>query len=81
MDALCPEVDACGRTARTLRQAALLFGHVFAGVEIKSGGDPVIRRCQIHHQPSHNGVMVWEGGRGTLPRAVKVQMRPNPLAK
>lgn len=36
-----------------------IFGNANAGVEIKTGGNPVIRRCQIHDGKSA-GVLVWE---------------------
>jgi F-box protein 11 len=41
-----------------------VHGHVFAGVEIKSGANPTLRRCVIRDQPKHNGVMVWDRGKG-----------------
>jgi len=42
-----------------------IFGNAFAGVEIKTGGNPVIRRCQIH-DGKVGGVYVYENGSGTL---------------
>jgi hypothetical protein len=49
MDALCPEVDADSRTARMLRQAALLFGHVCASSWEKRGEEIARRVSDISH--------------------------------
>ncbi len=42
-----------------------IFGNAYAGVAIKTEGNPVIRRCQIHDGKSA-GVLVYENGSGTL---------------
>jgi hypothetical protein len=49
MDALCPEIDVDSRTARTLRRAALLFGHIFAGSWEKKSVEVVRRLSDINH--------------------------------
>jgi hypothetical protein len=49
VDALCPEVDADSRTARILRRAALLFGHIFADSWEEKRGEVARRLCEINH--------------------------------
>ncbi|HEY8458983.1 MAG TPA: hypothetical protein VIM99_01310 [Blastocatellia bacterium] len=49
MDALCPEADADSRTARTLRKAAILFGHAFADSWEKKPGEVARRLPDIAH--------------------------------
>jgi hypothetical protein len=49
MDALCPEVDADGRTARTLRRTAMLFGHVFASSWEKKSKEVMRHLSDINH--------------------------------
>jgi F-box protein 11 len=43
-----------------------ISGHAYSGVEIKQGGNPILRRCKVHGQGNHNGVMIWDHGKGTL---------------
>ena len=42
-----------------------IFANAFAGVEIKEGGNPTLRRNRIH-DGKQSGVHVHENGQGTL---------------
>ncbi len=42
-----------------------IFGNVLAGVAIKEGGNPTLRRNRIHDS-KQGGVHVYENGQGTL---------------
>jgi F-box protein 11 len=51
--------------ARGTVEGCDIFGHAFAGVEIKDGADPLVRDCKVHGG-AQSGVYVHAGGRGTL---------------
>jgi hypothetical protein len=51
--------------ARGTVECCEIFGHAFAGVEIKGGADLLVRRCRVH-TGAQSGVYVHAGGRGTL---------------
>ncbi len=42
-----------------------IFGNALAGIEIKTGGNPVVRHCQIH-DGKQDGVLVNKNGTGQI---------------
>ncbi|MEK8015805.1 MAG: right-handed parallel beta-helix repeat-containing protein [Candidatus Parabeggiatoa sp.] len=41
-----------------------IFGNALAGIEIKTGGNPVVQHCQIHDSKKSTGVLVFKNGTG-----------------
>ncbi len=42
-----------------------IFGNAYSGIQIREGGNPVVRHCQIHDS-KQGGVLVYKNGIGQI---------------